>query len=108
MVEGGDKVKKILLIFLTLLVSVSIIGCNPKMTEEEYRNFEAEIQLQIKDIISYIETNLMVSEEESHREEMIDYIKFAGIDIANTIQKSESKVPDDKEEILKVIILYLK
>lgn len=91
--------KRILLIFLTLLISVSIIGCSLNMNEEQYENFESEIQLQIKDMISYIETNLIVSQEESHIHEMIDYIKSVGTAIEKTIQKSEARIPDDKKEI---------
>lgn len=91
--------KKILFFILVLYISLSLIGCTSKMTEEEYKDFEAEIQSTMKDVISYIETNLAASEEKIHRYEMANYLEPINEDLEKTIEDAENKIPNSKKRV---------
>ena len=106
MVKGRcDNLKKVLVAILTLIISINLTSCTPRMTENEYTDLEMEVQSKMKDVISYVETNLAISEKEESRQIIVDYIESIERELQSITEQPKGKIPKDKKEAFKSITI---
>lgn len=89
----GKDILSITLVVVILLLT----GCTPKITEDEYQNLESQIHFKMKDIISYVEMNIPISDNEESREVIINHIETVEKDLADIFKQSKNKIPKSKK-----------